>query len=1187
MGQSLSSSLSRSFRHGGLSSSYRSGRYTTAASAGKAPGAAAADALLRSPQSTEGGSNSVQAAARMLSLSSKAGSSDLDQLLSGNELGSSSLPVDGSTCENGHGSAPPKRAAAAGAVNGGYASTDSTSAGETGPEWTCRRSPHSQSEPGRPAGAAAAAGSNSSRCRAAAQTSGRPCCTRLPKPPASAPVRSFAGEPAASGPARRSGGADSLSLQSSGSVGAPAASNSPSLEASGSSDPSFLGTQLSMSPPLLSRQLSAPEVVAGAAAGSHGSSASSLQRPQAHQQQEQQQQQRRKEALQWQGHTIQALPHVLPAIPSEASFSVSASASSFSHASEASPPEPVSSWHLSQFQEAAATNKRATGSEVTPSTGWVGKEKTAKQQEQQQQRSNSRGTPFSAPGVAISAEEDAEPKPSLLLPGLQRGDLGAGSGTAGATAAADRANAALSSPPAAAAAPTASRHVRSVLNSPSLRAAATAAAARAEEEGLGLPNGLWLQQSQSLDSSMALSSALIPALSASSALPSPPVDAGSLTTVEFQLQQEADDQSEGGEGAVDALQRGSSSGSRAVEADTTVLAAAAVSDEAAREAAAPHPPSHSWHTRDPSVIDWIADTDEMYVGGRDASVMHWLQTPAAAAGAAEEGGIEQPQQGDDVFTGLAWLSAHTDSSRGEPAGKPASAAVRAAAAAAGSAGHAQPLSAGTAAGCSSGVVRHAVPVRPSAHRVAVPHCSRQHSSNSSRHCRRSWSSHLHRISNSRRSRAVCASSDGGGDHANSTAAAQAAVTSAAGGGAAAGSAEKAAVAAGDGDGEVVSGAAVATGHASSEGAALGASHHGQTSGDLAEFYVGSFAEDQGLDQAGQQLGLSSRMGSTEEPLDGDAVLLLTQAAEGVLDPADAVPLSGLPGTAVAAAAGEVAGQGSECVGDDGFVVGLVGLQGSSSLPGGGDVTEPEACLEQLLVAGNSVAGQLLRISHAANGSGAGGEGTVRAGKSAAAALASSGRSFLVDSSSTSAGALRADAGQLTAMTAAAAAAAIHDYAPKQQVYNSTRAAGRRAAGGPATIPMTGGAWYYALSSSGSSDRSSSDSEGSRAAVAEPYCGPLATAAATTAGGAEEGAAGEINAAPGFDIVRHAGGVAWLVRGLSAGHHLAGEQGDVAAAETQLGGLGVRGRGGQLLVQQQQQQPTFDDFDEPTAYYYAS
>lgn len=49
--------------------------------------------------------------------------------------------------------------------------------------------------------------------------------------------------------------------------------------------------------------------------------------------------------------------------------------------------------------------------------------------------------------------------------------------------------------PAAAAAATAA------LSSPSVRAAATAAAARAEEEGIGLPNGLWLQKSQSIKSS--------------------------------------------------------------------------------------------------------------------------------------------------------------------------------------------------------------------------------------------------------------------------------------------------------------------------------------------------------------------------------------------------------------------------------------------------------------------------------------------------------------------------------------------------------------------------------------------------------------------------------------------------------------------------------------------------------------
>lgn len=39
------------------------------------------------------------------------------------------------------------------------------------------------------------------------------------------------------------------------------------------------------------------------------------------------------------------------------------------------------------------------------------------------------------------------------------------------------------------------------LASPGVRAAATAAAARAEEEGIGLPNGLWLQQSQSIKNS--------------------------------------------------------------------------------------------------------------------------------------------------------------------------------------------------------------------------------------------------------------------------------------------------------------------------------------------------------------------------------------------------------------------------------------------------------------------------------------------------------------------------------------------------------------------------------------------------------------------------------------------------------------------------------------------------------------
>jgi hypothetical protein len=50
-----------------------------------------------------------------------------------------------------------------------------------------------------------------------------------------------------------------------------------------------------------------------------------------------------------------------------------------------------------------------------------------------------------------------------------------------------------------------------------VRAAATAAATRAEEEGVGLPNGLWLQQSQSLSSARSLElSCLIPAASITS-----------------------------------------------------------------------------------------------------------------------------------------------------------------------------------------------------------------------------------------------------------------------------------------------------------------------------------------------------------------------------------------------------------------------------------------------------------------------------------------------------------------------------------------------------------------------------------------------------------------------------------------------------------------------------------------------
>uniref|UniRef100_A0A383VPQ0 Protein kinase domain-containing protein n=1 Tax=Tetradesmus obliquus TaxID=3088 RepID=A0A383VPQ0_TETOB len=373
---------------------------------------------------------------------------------------------------------------------------------------------------------------------------------------------------------------------------------------------------------------------------------------------------------------------------------------------------------------------------------------------------------------------------------------------------------------------------RSVMTSPSMRAAATAAAARDEEEGLGLPNGLWLplQQALSVDTTPGAASALIPALSASSsALQSPqqsgPGGIGSLTDVQFMLQQD-------GEAARDSTAgttiRAASDAAGEVPAGRQAAAAADAENGRERSdsaAAAGGLLRASRHKRDVSMFDWLEDGPLQ--PGSGLSMTDWLRPDLPALGLA----------GDVNAAGA-------DAGEGQPAADPA---------AAGTAARARRSSClGSVSSSVEAARPHFIPVRPGAHHhVAVPHLGRQHSS--SRGLRRSLLSQQRQHRGSHGSRRLRSISCSGGDPA-STAGLGADGDAAVADGAAPGATLDADALAADGQMDSCSMPAV-----DEAASAAGRGSLELLSGD---FYVGSYLDGRGLEQ---QLGLTGgRLGSAGE-----------------------------------------------------------------------------------------------------------------------------------------------------------------------------------------------------------------------------------------------------------------------------------------------------------------------------------
>ncbi|WIA31298.1 hypothetical protein OEZ86_002200 [Tetradesmus obliquus] len=196
-----------------------------------------------------------------------------------------------------------------------------------------------------------------------------------------------------------------------------------------------------------------------------------------------------------------------------------------------------------------------------------------------------------------------------------------------------------------------------------MRAAATAAAARDEEEGLGLPNGLCLplQQALSVDTTPGAASALIPALSASSsALQSPqqsgPGGIGSLTDVQFMLQQDGE---AAGDSTAGTTIRAASDAAGEVPAGRQAAAAADAEDGRERSdsaAAAGGLLRASRHKRDVSMFDWLEDGPLQ--PGSGLSMTDWLRPDLPALGLA--GDVD---------------AAGADAGEGQPAADPAAAGL--------------------------------------------------------------------------------------------------------------------------------------------------------------------------------------------------------------------------------------------------------------------------------------------------------------------------------------------------------------------------------------------------------------------------------------------------------------------------------------------------------------------------------
>ncbi|KAF8057749.1 hypothetical protein HT031_005933 [Scenedesmus sp. PABB004] len=171
---------------------------------------------------------------------------------------------------------------------------------------------------------------------------------------------------------------------------------------------------------------------------------------------------------------------------------------------------------------------------------------------------------------------------------------------------------------------------RALRQSPSVRAAATAAATRAEEEGLDLPNGLWLQRSASIDSAAAAAASGRLA-SPLGAAPSAALDLAnglSLADVRFAVAQEEEEEeaapcaeSIGGSGSASSSSSGRSSSS--------------ISGGGVQQAARG---GGQRHTRDVSVTDWLSLCGlPASEAGREVSVLDWLGEAHAAAAGGEQG----------------------------------------------------------------------------------------------------------------------------------------------------------------------------------------------------------------------------------------------------------------------------------------------------------------------------------------------------------------------------------------------------------------------------------------------------------------------------------------------------------------------------------------------------------------------